>query len=229
MRYWVIKNDEQFSFQLDNFGNKVPAYQVMFNLTADDLAQVDKDNAYFTWAITATNRYAETKKGWTGFKNNLRHGLPIITNIPMPEAVDVEPIPGAVPAGIQYRFTTLVNRIKAHSNYTRAIGVVLGIEGDIQNRPVDATAQPILRAGMNGGHVILYWRKAIYDGIVIEKDNGNGSGFVAFDKDIHPNYTDTTLIPPASLSAVWKYRAMYLYKDAKVGVWSDVVTITVGD
>ena len=227
MNYWVVKNDEQFSFQLDNFWNKIPAYQDVFNLSGEDLAQIDKDNAYFKWAITATNRYAETKKGWTGFKNNLRHGLPIITNIPVPVAVVVEPIPGAVPAGIQFRFTTLVNRIKAHSSYTKAIGMVLGIEADSQNRIPIENAQPVLRAGMNGGFVTVYWRKGGYDGIMIEKDTGDG--FKSFDKDMYPNYNDPTVIPRGNASAVWRYRAMYLYKDNRVGVWSDVVSITVGD
>lgn len=227
MDYWVVKNDELFSYQLDNFWNKIPAYQVMFNITNDELAQVDKDNAYFKWAITATIRYAETKKGWTGFKNDLRHGIPVVTNVAMPTAIDLEPIPSAVPAGIQYRFTTLVNRIKAHSNYTKAIGMVLGIEADSQNRIPIADAQPKLRAGMNGGFVNVYWRKGSYDGIVIEKDTGDG--FVNFDKDMFPNYVDQTVIPRGNESAVWRYRAMYLFKDARIGVWSNPVSIIVGD
>ena len=62
---------------------------------------------------------------------------------------------------------------------------------------------------------------------MIEKDTS--SGFVPFEKDFYPNFTDPTQIPRGNQSAVWKYRAMYLYKDAKVGIWSDVVSITVGD
>ncbi|WNM18191.1 hypothetical protein [Flavobacterium capsici] len=227
MDYYVVRNDEQFSFQLDNFCNKIPAYQEMFNLSIDDINQVNKDSAYFKWAITAANRFADTKKSWTGFKNDLRFGTPLVTNVAVPATVDLEPIPGAVTAGIQFRFTTLVNRIKAHSNYTRAIGLDLGIESDSHNRIPIETAQPVLRAGMNGGNVNLYWKKGGYDGIVIEKDTGKG--FMAFDKDQFPKYVDPTPIPSGNESAVWRYRAMYLFKDARVGVWSDVVSIIVGN
>jgi hypothetical protein len=53
-------------------------------------------------------------------------------------------------------------------------------------------------------------------------------GFVVFDKDTRPNFVDPTPLPEPGTSAVWKYRAMYLFNDNRVGDWSDVATITVG-
>jgi hypothetical protein len=225
--YYLKKTDEDFSAQLGNFANKINPYVIMFNLTADDVSQMEKDSAYFAWSLVATKRYDDTKKGWTGFKNNLRRGVPNVTTNPIPEPVVVTPTPGEVAPGVQYRFTTLVNRIKAHNSYTSAIGQVLGIENSSQNRIAFENVQPNLKVVMRGGKVNLDWKKGAYDGIVIEKDSGNG--FVVFDKDMRPNFTDPTPLPPGSESAVWRYRAMFLYSDARVGNWSDVVTITVGD
>ncbi|MBM6498212.1 hypothetical protein [Flavobacterium macrobrachii] len=129
--------------------------------------------------------------------------------------------------GIQSRFLIQAKRIKAHKNYTEAIGQNLGIEGTFSNRMPLENVQPILKAVMNGGRVNLQWKKSTYDAIIIEKDTG--SGFVFLDKDLRPNFVDTTPLPSGSESAVWRYRAMYMFKDEKVGSWSDVVTITVGD
>ena len=227
MSYWIESNDERFSLQLDSFSSKVGAYAVLFGLSAAEVEQIEKDSAYFKWSITITKRFADTKKSWTGFKENLRFGVPNVTSNPIPQPVTVEPIPDEVPLGIQSRFASMANRIKASSNYTKAIGYALGIEDVVQNRQPLDSAKPPLKVGMNGGNVILHWKKGIYDGIVIEKDSGNG--FVVFDKDFQPSFTDPTAIPPGSQSAVWRYRAMYLFKDNRVGQWSDSVAITVGD
>ena len=226
--YYLKKRDEEFSAQLDNFANKVGTYAGLFNLTPEEVEQSEKDSAYFAWSLLASKRYEDTKKGWTGFKNNLRRGVPNVTMNPIPGAVTINPIPEAVAPGVQFRFSTLVNRIKAHSNYTPAIGQVLGIENGSQSRTVPTeNVQPALRVVMRGGMVNLDWKKGLYDGIVIEKDNG--TGFVVFDKDMRPNFVDPTPLPSGNQSAVWRYRAMYLYGDTRVGNWSDVVSITVGN
>jgi hypothetical protein len=37
----------------------------------------------------------------------------------------------------------------------------------------------------------------------------------------------TAAMPPAGQSALWKYKAIYLQGDDRVGQWSDVVSIPV--
>ncbi len=41
------------------------------------------------------------------------------------------------------------------------------------------------------------------------------------------DYTDTAAMPPASQSALWKYKGIYIQSDQRVGQWSDVVSIQV--
>lgn len=225
--YYLKRNDEQFSLQLDNFANKIGNYAELFSILPAEVSSIQADNVFFAWTIQIVKRYDETKKGWTSFKNGLRFGLNHIDADPIPDAVITSPVPDEVEAGIQFRFTTLVNRIKAHQNYSVSIGLILGIEEQNFNRLPLENVQPILKAVMRGGLVNLDWKKGGYDGIVIEKDSG--AGFVVFDKDMRPNFIDPTPIPPASQSTVWRYRAMYLYNDGRVGNWSDIVSITVGD
>jgi hypothetical protein len=85
------------------------------------------------------------------------------------------------------------------------------------------TVQPILKCVLRGGQVNLTWKKGKFSGIQIEKDSGNG--FVSHDKDFSPDYIDTTPVPTSG--ATWKYRAIYLMNDTKVGLWSDIVTVSV--
>jgi len=225
--YFLQKNDEKFAVQLTNFSSKLPGYKDIFSISEAELAEAEADSVYFTWAVTSAKKITDYKKSWIGFKNILRldTGNPELN--PVPETSTITPIPDEVLPGIQSRFLIQAKRIKAHKNYTEAIGQNLGIEGTFSNRMPLENVQPILKAVMNGGRVNLQWKKSTYDAIIIEKDTG--SGFVFLDKDLRPNFVDTTPLPAGNESAVWRYRAMYMFKDEKVGNWSDVVTITVGD
>ena len=225
--YFLKRNDEDFSFQLTNFSTKLPNYVALFGVLPAEVTQAEEDSAYFAWAILVTKVQADTKKSYVGFKNNLRFGVENVSVNPVPETVEVVPVPAEVAPGVQFRFLSLAKRIKAHPNYSSAIGQNLGIENMNQNRIALENVQPVLKLVMRGGLVNLDWKKMGYDGIVIEKDSG--SGFEVLDKDMRPNFTDVTPLPPANQSAVWRYRAMYLYSDSRVGNWSDVVSVSVGD
>ena len=130
-----------------------------------------------------------------------------------------------MPPGILVRFTTMVNRIKAHQSYTTAIGQNLGIEISASQKIDLDNAKPVLKSVMRGGQVNLLWRKGKLGGILIEKDSG--VGFVTLDKDFYPDFIDNSTMPAQGQSAIWNYRAIYLMNDEKVGMWSDIVTVTV--
>jgi hypothetical protein len=181
--------------------------------------------AYFSWSLKIAKQQNNTKKGWTGFKDSIRFAEPYSTENPIPTPVEINPIPEAVPSGVQNRFALLTNRIKAHQNYTKAIGYNFGIEKTAQKVKL-TDVEPILNASLIGDRVVLKWRKGSYSGIVIEKDSGNS--FVMQDKTSRPRYTDKTPLPSDGNAALWSYQAMFLYKDKKIGNWSSVVTIIVG-
>jgi len=116
------------------------------------------------------------------------------------------------------------HKIKASDTYTDAIGKDIDIIDE--HIPVDpATLKPEIIALLAAGVIDIRWEKFVADGILFEKDSGDGKGFLFLDKDNEPDYQDTTPLP--ATAKVWKYRAMYLIKDKKVGQWSDVVSITV--
>ena len=227
MIYYVEFNDEKFAIQFSNFATKIGgAYEALFGLTPGEVISIQNDAIFFSWTVNNLTKIDTYKKNWTSFKGILRKGEEnVISNVfPVPPVLDT--VPTAVAPGIQLRFTTLANRIKAHQNYTTAIGQNLGIEPTAQQRMALENVQPTLKAIMRGGEVNLDWLKQGYDGILIEKDSG--SGFVFLDKDSRPNFVDKSPMPAAGESALWRYRAMYLINDERVGNWSDIATISVG-
>ncbi len=76
--------------------------------------------------------------------------------------------------------------------------------------------KPILKLVFKGGQVEVQWIKGA-DALLIETDKGTGKWeFLAV--DTVPHYTDTTAI---TTPGTWKYRAMYMVSDERVGQWSD--------
>ena len=222
---YLENTDEKLSFQLSNFSSKLNLYEPLFGLTPREIESSVEDSAFFSWAVNSHLKIDTHKKDWTLFKNILKKGEENVTTNSAPTTPVLEEMPREVPPGVVYRFTTIVNRIKAHPNYTPAIGQNLGIESSTTAPANRDTAQPVLKAVNRGGKVNLLWKKRNFSGILIEKDSGNG--FVMLDRDFVPDFIDNSPMPARGESAIWMYRASYLINDEKVGVWSDIVSITV--
>jgi hypothetical protein len=225
MGTYLENTDEKLALQLDNFSSKIGGYVAIFGITEMEVTSLTEDSNYLSWAINSHLKIDTHKKDWTLFKNILKKGEDHVTANPAPASPRLEDEPRAVAPGVVYRFTTMVNRIKAHPNYTTSIGQNLGIEQSATPPLNRDTAQPVLKTVMRGGKVNLLWKKGKYSGILIEKDSGNG--FATLDRDFVPDFIDNSPLPARGQSAIWMYRASYLVGDDKVGVWSDIVTITV--
>ncbi len=225
MGSYLERTDEKFALQLNNFASKIDTYATTFALNPAEVASITADATYYMWAVTNFKKIDTYKKNWTTFKNILKKGEANVTSNEAPTNPTLEALPAVVAPGILVRFTTLVNRIKAHQSYTTAIGQNLGVEITTTAQLSLNMAEPVLKVVLRGGQVNLLWKKGNYSGILIEKDSG--AGFITLDKDFHPDFIDNSPLPAQGQSAVWKYRAIYLMNDDKVGVWSAIVTTTV--
>lgn len=225
MGTYLERTDEKFAIQHANFSSKMDLYANDFGITAAEVDSIKNDSLYFNWVVSNFKKIDTHKKDWTTFKNILKKGEANVFINNAPTAPVLDAAPAAVAPGVLVRFTTMVNRLKAHQNYTTAIGQNLGVEATAQQQRDLDTAQPTLKPVIRGGVVNLVWKKGKMGGILIEKDSGNG--FVTLDKDFHPDFIDNSPLPPTWQSAIWKYRAIYLTNDGKVGLWSDIVTVTV--
>lgn len=224
MGYYLEETDEKLAIQVNNFANKIDTYAAMFGFTAAETLSMRYDAMFLTWVVNNNKKIDTYKKNWTALKNQTIKGDgSTATTIPPPPTLDAQP--AAVAPGVLKRFTTMVNRVKVHAAYTVAIGQNLGIEAAAPATMVLSDAKPVLKTTMNGDKVVVEWKKGKFSGVLLEKESG--SGFVVLDKDFVPDYLDNTPLPAAGQTAIWKYRAIYLLKDEKVGQWSDEVSITI--
>ena len=189
-----------------------------------DLQQQARDAVYYRWLtdqVSATRSYAKAITAW---RKAIRDGaLPADLAVPLPPAHEPPPV---VPPGIVPRFAALVRAIKNHKNYTPAIGQILGLEGTFSPVLDSENARPDLTgAQVMGDKVLLPWIKGPFDALYVEVDRGDDRGFVFLTIFTRPNGADHTPFPPHG--ATWKYQAIYLLKDKKVGQWSPVVTVRI--
>ncbi len=72
----------------------------------------------------------------------------------------------------------------------------------------------------------LFISKVVAHGIRTGADRGDGKGWPFLAIDTYPDYADTE--PFANSGAIWKYRAIYLANDEKIGQWGAAVSVNVG-
>lgn len=221
---YLKRRDEEFSAQLTLFKNNIGDYVTTYGLTTGQVTGQANDADYFAYILAVQDVCATCAQEHTAWKELIRFG-----GEPGTPPADAEFPTAVAPVapGIEKRFRDLVKQMKNHPAHNTAAAEALGIEGPVQTGPDFSVLKPVLRLELNGGLVVVRWGWEGYgeflDMAEIQVDRGSGWQMLAYDTT--PNYTDTTALP--ATAAVWKYRAIYRVGDARVGQWSDVVSITV--
>ena len=140
--------------------------------------------------------------------------LPVIVN------------PGAVASGIEDRFRTLCQRIKAHGTYTTNIGLDLGIEAPQSEQDLVA-AKPALSIKIVAGHPHIDWKKGGFTALDLYGTDDATGNYILLGTLTGHSYADNRALPAAGQSKVRKYKGMYKNHDAQVGQMSDEASITV--
>lgn len=226
---YVSQNDAAFSAQMQTFKTNIGAYATTLGVSPAQVTAQAADADYFAYALACQQTMQNGSQQWTAWKNLMRGGgTPPSTGTPVAPVFPTSVT--AVPLGIEVRFRALAKQIKANANYNVAIGDALGIEGSVQSGPDLSTIQPQFDVIVRGGQVFLDWDWQGYsqflDTCELQVDRGAGQGFILLAEDTTPGYTDTAPFPATPTK--WTYRAIYRVADARVGQWSNPVSVTVG-
>src|SRR5665213_2502457 len=139
---YINQNDDAFNAQLQTFKGGIATYAAVIGVTAAQIAGQSADADYFDYSLKCMNVMANGALQWTAWKNLTRGGgTPPASGAPVVPPVFPAAVPAVAP-GIEFRFRSLVQLIKASPNYNAAIGQALGIEGAEQTGPDLTTIQP---------------------------------------------------------------------------------------
>lgn len=226
---YIQKLDEPFASQLEHIRDNLTPYVTLLQITPAEIFTITNDAANFRFLLTQQKRLISAGEQSTDAKNKLRKGDIGNPNTPISLAFPSQPavVPSPVTPGIERRLRDFVARLKSHANYTKPIGENLQIEGpEITGPDLINSAPDLTGAKVVAGEVRIPWKKAGFQGVRIEKDRGDGTGWHFLAVDTSPGFVDTEEHP--ATVTIWKYRAFYIMDDKKVGQCSAVVEVKVG-
>ncbi len=227
MKKLIERQDGNFGNQLGHFCDSIDNYSTLLGLNSGKVSQIKLDRGNFSYVYAGIDTYSNYGSGVIENKNILRLGKDsnVLVNIVQPPQWPTV-IPTDMKAGIQTRFSEIIDDCFKSPNFTKAIGEVLGIL--MPETPfVPEDGKPIVTGKLgNGGLPNLTAPKGKYEGYSVYKDSG--SGYKYYDKSIHRDWVDQReALPAAGVAKTWKYKLIYLYQDKEVGSFSSEIIIVV--
>ena len=120
--------------------------------------------------------------------------------------------------------------LRTFSDEVAKAATALGIVGAAAADPDLSAVQPPLSVNVTGSQVDLKsgWggNVAYLDNIEIQKDWGDGKGFVLLTITASITFTDTA--PQPATRTAWAYRCIYRLENRQVGIFSNPVSVGVG-
>ena len=228
MELEIKKDFEGFKTQINVFCVKIDTYSGLLALSPAKVANIKKVKELVNFVFEANvaihgysgdiAQYA--MKLFRGHNDEPLGAIPLPTSYP---AI----LPDVTEPNATAQLADLLQDCKRSPDFTSNIAAELGVLKS--STPFDPEAgKPIIKLKTaEGGHPLLHVKKGQYEGWELWKDRSDGKGFVKAEKVLRPDYLDPDPLPAIGTSAVWRYKAIYLYADKHAGSWSDDATITV--
>jgi hypothetical protein len=228
MSYYVESNNAAFSIQLNTFASELPAYATTLGFSAGDLAETVADAAYMDWMVKVDNIVEGYAGEFAKFLHDTRFPPAGGASTLTPPAVPILPAaPATVPApGIQLRFTTKAKKAKDNNACTDAIQQKLGIFTSASTAH-DGEA-PDLKVKLNAGYPSISFHKYTHQAANLYRDIGDGNGYAPapYKTLLSSPFVDKSL-PAVGVTAVYKYKMVFLEHGEESGDFSGDVSVTV--
>ena len=219
---------------LTAFVTNIPgALATKYNVTDDEVHSVTQTQMVWGWFDDALAIARAWSVSLTANRDALSTGAQG-TFDPMPGSPTLPDVPTLPPAKgpvqIEHSFFTafsaLVSRIKRDPHYDVADGVLLGIEGTAQPKPLPSVVPLPTVALVTAGHPEVTCTKGVYQGFKVfftrpgqaQKDLGMSLG---------RHFEVTEPLPAAGTAEIWSFVVQYVYQNAPFGQMSAPVSITV--
>jgi hypothetical protein len=243
---FVKRNDTQFAAQLNTFKENLPGYVVLFDLTPVQLAAVVADAEWMAYVVSRIEGVPGFAQDWTKLKDQVRKGGDGSIIPPFPTAPDVSTPPATtISPDVEGRFRKLAAQLKAHNNYSKAIGEHLGIEADEtsfdeENYKPEGSAKAVLNVvtvkfSKKGVDAQAIYSKVTTGVSTLPPGSGSPSPtpaslsqYTKIAIDFHSPYVDNRALTVAGQPELREYYLRGVLNDAEIGVPSDVIRVIVG-
>ena len=222
---YLPTQDAQLVVWYNNFQLKFATYALTVGFVAADVTAVQNDYAMIAYIVNLAAVFKEEAKERNQYKDTFRDGPLGIVTPATPTIPTIAP-PAAIPAlGIVPRVRAIIQRIKAHPNYTAAMGQDMGIVAPVST-PTGTPKPTATAEAQPTSQVLLKWVKGAYDGVQIESQRAGETTWTLIGMDTSSPYLDSRPPLVAGQPEVRRYRLRYFLNDTPTGNYSDIVTVT---
>ena len=223
----VQTSDQKLLLQMLRFLNRYPSHSAILLVIASKILRLKKGVLYLQFIMDENNIVKVFSEGYTAYKNRVRNGsvtVGLLGAAPvMPEYPAILPELGE--DDIEGLFREVLQDCVNSGALSEEIAADLGIlDLGIPEVLEDGTPKLTGKLG-TGGHPILHTSIGNYSGYQIWKDIGKG--YLLLTVSTTASYTDISALPTIGTGEVWKYKIIYVYKNAPIGNWSNECTISV--
>ncbi len=193
-----------------------------------ELTAVLNDCSWALFDCRAASDASGFASAWVNFRDAHFMGDPNAPVGPLPGTTTPTAPVGVPPAlGIVTRIRGAVKRIKGSPGYTPTIGEALRIVASTP--PVDPnTAKPPLRARpLTMFQAELRWKRGSFSGVLVQSQRDGEADWAELGVKTGTTFVDERAPQQAGKPEVRRYRQVYVKNDEPVGLWSDVVSVTV--
>lgn len=185
----------------DRFILNLASLKTQLGLSDEDIAGCNSDNQALHGKVSAANIAAAAFHHATAEKQAYRNQF-------------------------ENKARALTRRIKAHPNYTEALGNLLGIIGAETSTDL-SNAKPVLKAAdQTSGVVVLSFQKFGSEGVNIYSQRENESEFVFLARNTQTHYVDNRPLLVANKPELRRYTAVYVVKDKEIGQFGDELVVS---
>jgi hypothetical protein len=120
----------------------------------------------------------------------------------------------------------LIRRLKSHPDYTKGIGVKLGIEGSTTSHDINNAAPTLTARDMTGGSVELRFNMRGSDGVNLYYQREQEVEWTLLGRIMASPFQDIRALQTPGKLELRRYTAVYTQKTQEVGRFSEDVIVT---
>ena len=226
-KFYLPTREPERVVWLKNFNEKIGVHGASLGITAGEIAAVDVMFKFYDYIIGIILLSRTYTQDLTKFKDRLSIA-PLGTLLGTLPSLTLPAAPPASDAGIFTIISGFVQRMKASSNYTTAIGEDLGIIGAETTFDQDAFV-PQAKGKAMPGSVEISFVKDVTDGMNIYSHPAGNPDPNVWEKlayDTESPYNDTRPLRTPGTPEIREYRMRGVIHDAEIGQWSDIIRVT---
>ncbi len=224
-----LPNDgESFCEWLENWKVEFAAVASSLGFSTPEVTAVLTDANWALYVCRSASDASNYGSAWVQFRESLLSGdgnSPL--GSPPNTATPTIPALAAPPQGVVTRIRAAVKRIKGAPAYTTAMGQALRIVATSTTEDT-ATAKPALRVKpLPMFQAELRWPRRSFSGVLVQSQRDGESAWTDHGVKTDNAFVDAREPVQANRPEVRRYRQIYVKNDHPVGLWSDVVSVTV--